>query len=339
MRIGLSESKKNNILVAKSYHRIIIPVYVPNLTDDYFKDGKTILKYSLDSLIHTVHSKTRITLINNGSCESVYKLLESYYKECQFIDQLFHSPNIGKVNAIYSAAKTNLEPLITIADADVLYKQGWQQAVENIMIAFPNAGMVSPVPSSIAYNSSVLKSTYGKFLGKNRFKFKNVVDVSALENFQHSIGNNIYNENHLKQILTLEQNDTIATVGCGHFVATLRAEVFKFAPNEPCQFKIVGGSERTYFDEPNDAAGLLRLATYENFAYHLGNVYEDWMQKEFESILSVPNHDQTKEIPELSGKVNYLQRLLGMIFIKLIIKRVNNRIRVFKTWGLKANQY
>ena len=71
MRIGNNPEKNSNKLEIDSYHRIIIPVYIPNLTEDYFKDGLKILKLCLGSLLHTIHAKTRVSLINNGCCEEV----------------------------------------------------------------------------------------------------------------------------------------------------------------------------------------------------------------------------------------------------------------------------
>jgi hypothetical protein len=47
---------------------------------------------------------------------------------------------IGKINSILKVLRTAEERLITITDADVLFVNGWEQAVLNVFEAFPKAG-------------------------------------------------------------------------------------------------------------------------------------------------------------------------------------------------------
>jgi len=61
--------------------------------------------------------------------------------------------------------------LVTIADSDVFFKQNWQHEVEEIFNNFNYAGMVSPVPSSKAFNSFTNANWfYGVFKGKLKFE-------------------------------------------------------------------------------------------------------------------------------------------------------------------------
>ena len=41
---------------------------------------------------------------------------------------------------------------------------------------------------------------------------------------------------------------------------------------------------KLYDDIPNENLGLLRLATKENYAYHMGNHTEEWMYDEFNRL-------------------------------------------------------
>lgn len=335
MRIGNNPEKENNQLALESYHRIVIPVYIPNLTQDYFKDGLTIFKLCIQSLLYTIHKKTKVSLIDNGCCAEVATYLQQLYKDNNQVDQLLNSKiNLGKVNAIYSAVKSNLEPLITISDADVMFLPGWQTSVEQILKDFPESGMVSPVPSSLGYRSPFINSTvyYGLFKGK--LQFEDVVEPDGLVKFQDSIGRVMYNSTHLKKFLTVSNKKKSAVVGCGHFVATMRAEVFKKAPQEVCQHKIVGGSESTYFDIPNDEAGFLRLATKQNLAYHLGNTYEPWMDTKMEIILNTPNAEFClKELPK-PEPFNPIQIKVGKLFRVLLLKKFKKSY--FKYKGIKS---
>jgi hypothetical protein len=342
MRTGSNPEKENRILKTDSYHRVVIPVYIPNLSEDYFKDGLRILKYCLESLLATIHAKTRITLINNASCDEVVRYLEELKGSHAAIDQLFHSEiNLGKVNAIYSAVKSNLEPFFTISDADVLFLPGWQQATEQVFVDFPKAGMVSPVPSSLAFNTSFVNSTLYYGFSGGKLKFKPVKDPDGLIKFQESIGRTLYKPVHLEKYLTLTEKNATAVVGCGHFVATLRSQVFEKAPPFPSKFKIVGGSENTYFDIPNDKAGLLRLATHGNYAYHLGNEMEDWMETALAECVQNPSEKNTVNtklettVSGVSGSKQFIGKLIYKIFIRTgFVKRW-----YFSALGMKDPNY
>lgn len=116
MRIGENPNKNiNSEISSLIYHRIIIPVFIPSLKESYFKSSLEILKLNLESLIYTVHDRTRITVVNNGSCSEVREYLEKIHLKEPKFDQLYHSKiNLGKINAVYSAVKSNTEELFTI---------------------------------------------------------------------------------------------------------------------------------------------------------------------------------------------------------------------------------
>ena len=104
--------------------------------------------------------------------------------------------------------------------------------------------MVSPVPSSLAYNYFTANNwAYGLFKGK--IFFKDVIDTLALVRFDESLGNNqkMYKPIHLEKYLVLKNkaNNCEAVMGCGHFVATMRREVFDKGTNEPAFIKIKNG--------------------------------------------------------------------------------------------------
>jgi glycosyltransferase involved in cell wall biosynthesis len=336
MRVGINPEKQNTELNVKSYHRVVIPVYIPNLEEAYFKDGLKILKLCLRSLLHTIHPKTRISIINNGCCDNVVDYLKKIYQSEDKVDQLYHSKiNLGKVNAIYAVVKSNLEPLITITDADVLFLPKWQTEVENVITDFPESGMVSPVPSSVGYRSPYLNSTVYYGLIKGRLKFENVLHPEGMKKFEESVGRKMYNKAHLKKYLTVSNSVSSAVIGCGHFVATMRAEVFKSGPKEVCQHKIVSGSETKYFDIPNDKAGFLRLATKGNYAYHLGNVYESWMDNEMEQIKKQPTNTETLNSISKANPHFKWQQFCGKILRIVVLKRFKNYY--FKSKGISSS--
>ncbi|MBZ0328339.1 MAG: glycosyltransferase family 2 protein, partial [Altibacter sp.] len=59
-----------------AYHRIIVPVFIPNLKEEYFFHGLEVTKLCLESLIRTRHPKTFLSVVNNGSCREVTNYLQ-----------------------------------------------------------------------------------------------------------------------------------------------------------------------------------------------------------------------------------------------------------------------
>ena len=324
MRIGINPEKKNNELKTENYHRVIIPVYIPNLEDEYFKNLLDVFKLCLESLLLTVHKRTRVTIYSNNCCKEVRDYVDGKYQEFSIIDQVFYSKeNLGKINAILASVKGNIEPLITITDADVLFKNGWQEACENVFIGFPEAGMVSPVPNPRLYNASNANNWfYGLFKGK--LCFESVQDSEAIVRFYESLGNKASQIKpfYLEQNLVLYNKDKSkkAIMGCGHFVATLRREVFDKGTSEPAFIKIVGGVEHKFIDIPTENLGYLRLATIENFAYHIGNKIDDWMIQEFGLLIKNNSCPSNQIIYRPIGS----KSLIGEFFSKII------RIKIFK---------
>jgi len=340
MRIGFNPAKENKEIVIENYHRVIVPVYIPNF-EGYFANLFDVFKLCLESLLLTSHSKTRITIYNNNSHPDVKAYIDEKYNTSELIDQVFHSKeNLGKINAILAAAKGNLEPLITITDADVLFKQGWQTAVEKTFVDFPEAGMISPVPSSKVFKMFTANNWYYGFF-KGKLAFEKVEDPEAMHRFDLSLGNDelMYKPIHLKKYLVLKNKKASAVMGCGHFVATLKREVFDRGSNKPAFIKIVGGVERKFIDTPNEELGLLRLATKGNYAYHMGNNTEPWMYEEFNSLV------KNDEIPQFTGQEFRFQpiSLVGQkigLFVKFVLDRSKSMTMKFLNYyGLDAKEY
>lgn len=340
MRIGSNPEKDNYTINSESYHRIIIPVYIPN-AEGYFKDGLRIFKLCVESLLKTIHSKTRITIYNNNCSKDVRAYIDKIYEQSELIDQVFHSEvNMGKINAILAASKGNLEPLITITDSDVFFKDDWQNEVEKKFLEFPEAGMVSPVPSSRTFKNFVDANWYYGFT-KGKIRFQDVEDPEGLINFDKSLGREtpLYKPCHLKKYMVLKNRKSEAVMGCGHFVATLRREVFDKGSSDPAFIKIQGGVENKFIDKPNQDLGFLRLATKGNYAYHMGNVFEEWMNEEFtrlqREIQDNPQFDPTE--------FNHFRRLNKLeLFFGRFIKRtlLSKSLRTFysKRIGLEETE-
>lgn len=341
MRIGTNPEKNSKNLMVENYHRIIVPVYIPHF-EGYFKEAFEVFQLCIESLLLTIHEKSRITIYNNNCHEEVKKYIDEKYSNSEFIDQVFHSKeNLGKINAILAASKGNLEPLITITDADVLFKHNWQKAVEGVFCGFAEAGMVSPVPSSKAF-SIYTANNWAYSLFKGKLFFDNVLEPDALIKFDRSLGNQkkLYNAIHLKKYLVLKnkKNKMEAVMGCGHFVATLRREVFDKGTAEPAFVKIQNGVEGKFIDIPNQELGYLRLATKNNYAFHMGNTIESWMLEEFEILKTTARNKQIDlcKLPEIAP-MDKIQLIIGKILLYLISKKPIKK-NIFSYLGLNSKE-
>lgn len=283
MRKGENVTRDKLLELDACSHRVIIPLYIPN-EEAYYKNAFSIFKMCLLSVQKTAHSVLKISVVSNGSCASVHKKLFELQAQNHIDELIIVKENIGKINSILKGLRTAQERLITITDADVLFVNNWEQAVVAVFKAFPKAGMVSPVPvfrTQLRLTSNIWKD----YLFSSQLKFRPVKNVEALTRFANSIGWSRLNANYKDVFATLKAKDnTIAVIGNSHFVGTYKQEVFSKLPKQQSNYKLGGNSEAMYTDIPVLKFGGYRLATYNNYAYHLGNQIEPWMEATFNAL-------------------------------------------------------
>ncbi|MBP2283039.1 hypothetical protein H4V97_001357 [Flavobacterium sp. CG_23.5] len=275
MRVGLNPHKDKIQEVSPYLHQVVVPVFIPH-QEDYFKDSFAILQLCLNSLFATVHNKTYISIVNNGSCVKVKEYLDTLYKQLK-IHEVIHTDNIGKLNAIIKGVVGNTIELVTITDADVLFLPNWQCETAKVFKAMPKAGVVGIVPQF-----NMFKYNCGNVIFDNLFykklKFIPVKSVTGIINFYKSIGwDNSYNKDFLKYSLGLEYKEVKVYVGSGHFVATYKKQMFNETQSY-FNFKL-GGNSENYLDTLPLKYDYWRVTTYDNYAYHMGNKLEGWMSK------------------------------------------------------------
>lgn len=324
MRIGNNPHKDEAILQSDYLHQVVIPVYIPH-QKGYFKDSLQILQLCLKSLLKTVHRKTYISIVNNGSGQMVVEYLNSLYNEGK-IQELIHTENIGKVNAVLKGLAGNDIELVTITDADVLFLDNWQLETVKVFRALPKAGVVGIVPQF-----NMFKSKSGNIIFDNLFnkklKFIPIKSAEGLIRFYDSIGwDRSYNKDYLEYGLGLEHNNVKVLVGSGHFVATYKKQMFQEMKSY-LNYKL-GGDSEDYLDTMPLKHGYWRLTTYDNHAFHMGNVYEEWM--------SEINHDGSDKNEMDFGFKNDKKANAFMIFVKnkLFLDILNRESvsRVFYRW-------
>lgn len=316
MRIGFNPYKDLVIEETQYNHQIVIPVYIPN-QDGYYKESFKILRLCMESVFKTTHSKTFITVVNNGSSPEIAAYLDELFA-LKKIHEIIHTDNIGKLNAILKGLAGNQIELVTISDSDVLFLEGWQKETLAVFNNFPKAGVVGIVPQMRGFGSFCGNLVVENFFSK-KLKFSAVKNPEALQNFYASLGwKDDYNKDYLKLTLTIENNSHTAVVGSGHFVATYRKEIFSEMVSY-IGYKL-GGDSETYLDKLPLKYGLWRLTTNDNHAYHMGNTYEEWMGEKLDSFKNtavdfVPLTNKRKVQPENRFSF-YIKNVLFMKFFK-----------------------
>lgn len=295
MRLGSNPQKKERKIILATHHRIVIVVYIPN-EEGFYKDSFDVFKTCLDSLILTINSYAAITVVNNGSHKKIIDFLNLYLEEKKIDTLISHNINIGKIDALIGAARGSREKYITLTDADILFVSGWQEKVEEIFAGFSNVGSVSPIPVRRGLyfgTSSVLKQILLK-----KIKFKSIAipeNFNAYNRYLESINWDLELREDNKWTV-VENNGCKAIIGSGHQVITIDRDVlFENTPTNPSLTLVGGSSENDYIDFPIDKSNKLRLATYHNYAYHMGNRLEDWM-------LEVHNNNKKTEKIEKINK-------------------------------------
>lgn len=331
MRVGFNPNKDKEITKSDFFHQIIIPVYIPQL-DGYFKDSFKILRWSLESLYKTTHSKTYFSVIDNGSCAEIGSYLNQLKMDGK-IHELIQTTAIGKLNAIFKGLSGHKFQLITITDSDVLFGNGWQQESYRVFENFPEAGAVSPAPSSklLFYHT---ENIIGKYLLSTKLKFTSVKNPAGLQAFADSIGNpQFYNTAHLEKYLTIERSGLKAVVGAGHFVCTYRGEVFWNRNKNFSNYNMGGDSEGIFLDKAVTNKGLWRLSTESTGADHMGNVAEIWM----EDLLSKLPKNNSDELVSLVNVKKVGFKIRNKLFQKLIANK-KFRFYFYRYKGLTNEQ-
>lgn len=294
MRIGSNPNKEINIEQSEFIHQIIVPVYIPN-EEGYFVDAFKILQLCLNSLFDTTHERTYITVVNNGSCQNVVNYLDELFLEKK-IKELIHTDNVGKINAVLKGLSGNNIELVTITDADVLFLADWQSETTKIFVEIPKAGVVGIVPQIKLYTSNCGNVIFDN-LFNNHLKFIEVKNPDGFIHFYDSIDwGRGYNPDYLKLGLGLEYETVKCFIGAGHFVATYKKDIFEELRSYIGGKKVAGIGE-AYIDNKALEKGYWRLTTQDNYAYHMGNVYEDWMDQH-----------SSKKITVIDTKFNFAKR-------------------------------
>lgn len=325
MRKGVNPEKNKQEKNGLKFHRIIIPVYIPNEEEEYYEESAEVFKTSLNSIFATVNKEiTGITVIDNGILPQLSELLQNYLQQGLINKLVKYSTNKGKVFAVLSEARASYESFITIADADVFFFPGWEKAVFEIYRNFPKAGIVSPLP---AQNLTFYKNTavfFDNYIG-GKIKYAKKVSDKDCDLFIRGMGNialhrRVNHKYSWKEKQYFIENNIPAILGANHFVATYRKKIFEQNNSFPVE-KFKKGFEEKFMDEPGDQLGYYRLSTVNTYAYHLGNKMEQNIFRiiSFKDEKKIDSEDFEKVKSE-SGRTSKAPYWLRNYFLRVLKK-------------------
>ncbi|MBN3518706.1 glycosyltransferase family 2 protein [Algoriphagus lutimaris] len=314
MRTGINPAKLDSKISQKYHHRIIIPVFIPEISG-YFKDLMEVYRLCIESAHLTQHGRSAITVVDNGSCDQVKTWLRGLQDQGVIETLITHGENVGKIDAIIGAARGCREELITLSDSDILFRNGWQEEVEKVFRNFPKAGSVAPFPIArhmYYHSSSTQKSVVTGELG---FKFQEAKEPELIKEVYESYGWN-YECDYDGLLPIVSKNGVDAVMGSGHQVFTIRRELFFKMPLEPSFIKIGAGSELNWIDKPINELGTLRLSTVNTLVHHMGNQSTKENYTEFEKLVKNKNTPDLLNLsPLILSQINSLEhRALLKIF-------------------------
>lgn len=317
MRVGQNPEKKESRQLVYKKHRIIIPVFIPQSEDHYYKESLDVFKYCLESLIRTIDTdNTAITILNNNSNDEVQCLIESYFDEKLIDKYVKYAENKGKVYAVLQEARASYEEFLTIADADVFFLNNWQSEIQSVFEKFKEVGVVglTPDPNMAFYcNNSIFSSEYFKI------KKGKIVADTDLELFENSIGNaDLYvtkKRNWKEEHYYLEKDDIRVVVGANHFASTYRKRIFEKLPFQKPIYIFPGG-ELNFLDIPIDKLGYHRVSLPKAFAYHMGNTIDQNLD------LSILKNDRLIDgkKADVRNPITIVPYFLKEYFVRLIRK-------------------
>jgi hypothetical protein len=312
VREGVNPEKNKTELNRQKFHRIIIPVYIPEKESVYYAESVDVLEKCIDSLSKTInYETTAITVVNNNCGKSAAAVIDRFLQANVLDKHVIHRENRGKVFAAISESRGCFEEFITICDADVLFFPGWEKAVFEIFKNYPQAGVVSPVPSqnlALYHNSSVF---FDKFWSS--IQYGKVVSDEDCDLFLQGLGNValLRRDRHpydWKKKQYYIKSKPSALLGANHYVATYRRKVLSYHSDFP-EKKFKKGYEEKFLDEPADILGYYRLSTGKSFAYHMGNRMDNVKADLSFSQNMLIENDFFKDIPEAkSSKILYSVR-------------------------------
>lgn len=277
MRVGKNPKLADR---APMLEKIVLQVitHLPNQIG-YHKDRLEVIKLCLRSMCQGVHLPYSLIVWDH---ESIPELIEWVQDEIK-PTLLINSVNVGKQAARkMMAGMVSPDSIICYSDDDMLFYDNWLVPQLNLLAAFPNVASVSgyPVRTSFRWGNTHTLKWARRFAKIETGRF---IPDEWEQDFAVSIGRDI-NEHKVNTV-----NDVDARIeykGYQAYATSHHCQQIGYAGMAARAIQYDGlvlGEERS-MDERMDKLGL-RLATTKRLCRHIGNVIDNDLRQDIETVL------------------------------------------------------
>jgi len=295
MRTGRNPAKSGLEAYTPKELGVALILYIPS-QDGYFANALEIFKMQIASLKAATSQPYDLLVFDNGSCHAVVNALQELYKAGEITWLVLSRHNIGKAGAWnwVFASLSNL--YIAYADADVLFRPGWLEASQEILKAFPQAGMVSAQPNF--YDVMDGKGQAQRALENNPDYQAGSYQpsIEAIDEYCLGIGATpeLAERFHQQPLPGIQHlpTETQAVLGASHMQFIIPRSIARQVTPLPAT-KALLRAETMSLDSKIDQLGFLHLSTRQPYVFHMGNTLNERLLAEFQQITGA-----TPEIPK-----------------------------------------
>ena len=295
----------------------VVVVHVPHLLG-YFSNRLAVVKLCLESLLRHKPAATQALVFDNGSCPQARRLLLGLMQDGQIDFLLRCRANIGTPAALRMVFGLGLRPVIAYSDDDVFFHPGWLEPELDILAQFPEAGMVSAVPTLDGADHAVeaVKQRV-RADASVRIESEGRIPAAWEENWARSTGRDPEARAQLAQetsVPRISRSGVQAYVGATHFqYVGYAARLLDCLPAE-WPNSLMGNMRD--LDESIDRAGFLRLSTTQRHVQHMGNAVSDGIRREAAGMgLPVADPVRPPWLTPLEVRLERNRRVHGKIWV------------------------
>jgi glycosyltransferase involved in cell wall biosynthesis len=270
MRIGQNPAKFTKTVARPKRITVAVLNYIPFLSG-YYAEMLDVLTVCLNSIRETADLPFDLLVFDNGSCEEALQYLVDEKQAGRIQHLMLSGKNLGKGGAWNVMLAGAPGEIIAYADNDVLFYPGWLSKSIQILVTFPNVGMVTSRPfrtDAELYSSTLAWAEHDPEVRVERGAF---IPWETFLEFDLSLGKpeaEIRSRYATTQDVRLYYRGVTALVGASHwqFVAhkNVLAQFLPFDMDRPM-------GQVKQLDRRINEAGKLRLMTSEPLAMNISN--------------------------------------------------------------------
>lgn len=314
MRTGRNPAKSGLEAYTPKELGVALILYIPS-QEGYFANALEIFKMQIASLRTATSQPYDLLVFDNGSCAPVVQALHELYQAGEITWLVNSRHNIGKAGAWNWIFASQPNPLIAYADSDVLFRPGWLEASQEILMAFPHAGMVSAQPNF--YDVMDGKGQAQQALEKDPgYRFENYQPSrEIIDEYCLGIGASpeLAERFHQQPLPAIHHisSGIQAVLGASHMQFIIPQAVARKVTPLPATRALLR-TETMALDHKIDQLGYLHLSTRLPFVFHMGNTINERLVDEFQRITGQAQN-VVQPTPDLRKPVSPVRRWLNRV--------------------------